>query len=204
MPLSSQMSDLDLLGVLVGTQTAENLLQENQGSLYQLFSLAAVDHLVCESAPEDGWNRVRRLLDVSRELVTRGFAESLRHRDALSSPGAVRSHLITSLSHLPHEVFFVLFLDAQNRLIASRECFRGTLTQTSVYPREVVKIALEYNACAVILCHNHPSGTMEPSQADRWLTDQLKAALALVDVKVLDHFIVAGNQTLSMAERGLI
>jgi DNA repair protein RadC len=204
MPLSSQMSDLDLLGVLVGAQTAENLLQENQGSLYQLFSLAAVDHRVCESAPEDGWNRVRRILDVSRELVTRGFAESLRHRDALSSPGAVRSHLVTSLSHLPHEAFFILFLDAQNQLIASRECFRGTLTQTSVYPREVVKIALEYNACGVIFCHNHPSGTLEPSQADRWLTDQLKAALALVDVKVLDHFIVAGNQTLSMAERGLI
>lgn len=204
MPLSSQMSDLDLLGVLVGTQTAENLLQENQGSLYQLFSLSAVDHRVCEAAAEDGWNRVRRILDVSRELVTRGFAESLRHRDALSSPGAVRSHLITSLSHLPHEAFFVLFLDAQNQLIASRECFRGTLTQTSVYPREVVKIALEYNACGVIFCHNHPSGTLEPSQADRWLTDQLKAALALVDVKVLDHFIVAGNQTLSMAERGLI
>lgn len=204
MPLSSQMSDLDLLGVLVGTQTAENLLQENQGSLYQLFSLSAVDHRVCEAAAEDGWNRVRRILDVSRELVTRGFAESLRHRDALSSPGAVRSHLVTSLSHLPHESFFVLFLDAQNQLIASRECFRGTLTQTSVYPREVVKIALEYNACGVIFCHNHPSGTLEPSQADRWLTDQLKAALALVDVKVLDHFIVAGNQTLSMAERGLI
>jgi len=204
MPLSSQMSDLDLLGVLVGAQAAENLLQENQGSLYQLFSLSAVDHRVCDSAAEDGWSRVRRILDVSRELVTRGFAESLRHRDALSSPAAVRSHLITSLSHLPHEAFIVLFLDAQNRLIASRECFRGTLTQTSVYPREVIKIALEYNACAVILCHNHPSGTMEPSHADRWLTDQLKAALALVDVKVLDHFIVAGNQTLSMAERGLI
>ncbi len=204
MPLSSQMSDLDLLGVLVGAQAAENLLQENQGSLYQLFSLSAVDHRVCDSAAEDGWSRVRRILDVSRELVTRGFAEALRHRDALSSPGAVRSHLVTSLSHLPHEAFFILFLDAQNQLIASRECFRGTLTQTSVYPREVVKIALEYNACGVIFCHNHPSGTLEPSQADRWLTDQLKAALALVDVKVLDHFIVAGNQTLSMAERGLI
>ena len=204
MPLSSQMSDLDLLGVLVGTQAAENLLQENQGSLYQLFSLAAVDHLVCESAPEDGWNRVRRLLDVSRELVTRGFAESLRHRDALSSPGAVRSHLITSLSHLPHEAFVVLFLDAQNRLIASRECFRGTLTQTSVYPREVVKIALEYNACAVILCHNHPSGVAEPSFQDQALTRSLSEALALVDVKVLDHFIVAGATALSFAERGLL
>lgn len=204
MPLASKMSDLELLSALVGANTADNLLQENQGSLYRLFTFSSVDHQVTEALPMDGWSRARQLLDVSRELVTRGFAEALHHRDALSSPGAVRSHLITSLSHLPHEVFFVLFLDAQNQLIASRECFRGTLTQTSVYPREIVKIALEYNACGVIFCHNHPSGTLEPSQADRWLTDQLKAALALVDVKVLDHFIVAGNQTLSMAERGLI
>lgn len=98
----------------------------------------------------------------------------------------------------------VLFLDAQNRLIASRECFRGTLTQTSVYPREIVKVSLEYNAAGVIFSHNHPSGVAEPSQADRWLTEQLRQALALVDIKVIDHFIIAGRETLSMAERGLI
>ena len=204
MPLSTQMSDLDLLGVLVGANAAENLLQENQGSLYQLFSLSAVDHRVCESVPADGWGRVRQILDASRELVARGFAEYLRFQDTLSSPAAVRSLLLTSLSHLRYEAFIVLFLDAQNRLISSRECFRGTLTQTSVYPREVVKFALEYNASAAILAHNHPSGVPEPSQADRWLTDQLRQALALVDVRVVDHFIVAGDQTLSMAERGMI
>jgi DNA repair protein RadC len=144
------------------------------------------------------------MLDASRELVARGFAEVLRFRDALSSPAAVRSLLITSLSHLQYEAFVVLFLDPNHRLITTRECFRGTLNQTAVHPREVVKLALGYNASAVIFAHNHPSGALEPSQADRWLTDQLKAALALVDVRVLDHFIVAGNQTLSMAEKGLI
>ena len=97
-----------------------------------------------------------------------------------------------------------LFLDAQNRVITPEELFRGTLTQTSVYPREVVKRSLVHNAAAVIFCHNHPSGVAEPSQADRWLTEQLKAALALVDVKVLDHFIVAGNGVVSFAERGLL
>ncbi|MBK6744185.1 MAG: DNA repair protein RadC [Hydrogenophilales bacterium] len=204
MPLSTRMSDLDLLGALVGPHTAENLLTENGGSLYQLFGLSAVDHRVSESVPMDGWSRARYLLDVARELVARGFNEALRGKDALTSPDAVRSYLVMSLSHLPHEVFMVLFLDAQNRLIAARECFRGTLTQTSVYPREVVKIALEYNASSVVLCHNHPSGAAEPSQADRWLTDQLRQALALVDIKVLDHFIVACNRTLSFAERGLI
>lgn len=204
MPLTTHMSNLDLLAVLVGANTAENLLQENQGSLFQLFNLSAVDHRVCESTPTDGWSRARLVLDASRELVARGFAEGLGIKDVLSSPEAVRSHLITSLSHLQYEAFIVLFLDSQNCLITSRECFRGTLTQTSVYPREVVKLALGYNASAVVFAHNHPSGVPEPSQADRWLTDQLKAALTLVDVRVLDHFIIAGNQTLSMAKRGLL
>ncbi len=95
-----------------------------------------------------------------------------------------------------------VFLDAQNRVVRSEELFRGTLTQTSVYPREVVKRALAHNAAGVILAHNHPSGVPEASQSDRWLTDQLRQALALVDVKVLDHFIVAGNQSISFAERG--
>lgn len=204
MPLTTHMSNLDLLAILVGANTAENLLQENQGSLYQLFYLSAVDHRVCESAPIDGWSRARLVLDASRELVARGFAEGLGVKDVMSSPEVVRSHLITSLSHLQYEAFIVLFLDSQNRLITSRECFRGTVTQTSVYPREVVKLALGYNASAVIFAHNHPSGVPEPSQADRWLTDQLKAALNLVDVRVFDHFIVAKNQTLSMAERHLL
>lgn len=204
MPLASHMSNQDLLSVLVGANTAENLLQENQGSLNRLFRLSAVDHRVCEAAPSDGWARTRQVLDAARELVSRGFAEDLEQLDVLSSPATVRSHLTTTLAHLQYEAFLVLFLDAQNRLIVSRECFRGTLKQTSVHPREIVKLALEYNASGVVLAHNHPSGLAEPSQADRWITDQLRAALNLVDVRVLDHFIIAGSQTFSMAERGMI
>ena len=106
---------------------------------------------------------------------------------------------------MPHEVFYALWLDAQNRLIAGEELFRGSLTQTSVYPREVVKRALWHNAAAVVLAHNHPSGVAEPSSADEHLTRELRQALALVDVRVLDHFIVAGaKQPLSFAERGLL
>lgn len=140
------------------------------------------------------------------ELARRGLHEELRSRPALSSPGAVRDWLRLSLAQLPHEVFLVLWLDAQNRLIASEELFRGTLTQTSVYPREVVKQALLRNAAAAILAHNHPSGVAEPSAADELLTRNLKQALALVDVRVIDHFIVAAGNTppLSFAERGLL
>lgn len=121
---------------------------------------------------------------------------------ALSSPAAVRDYLALSIGDREREVFIAIFLDAQNRVIEAEELFRGTLTQTSVYPREVVKRALALNAASVIFAHNHPSGVAEPSQADHWLTDQLKAALALVDVRTLDHFVVAGRQTLSFAERG--
>jgi len=205
MPVVTQMSNLDLLSHMVGENIAYNLLHENQGSLYQLFCQSAcVDHRVCEDTPPCAWDQVRLRLDVARELVRRGLEEGLRQRDALASPQAVREYLQATLSPLGHEAFVVLFLDAQNRLIAARECFRGTLRQTSVYPREIVKISLEYNAAGVIFAHNHPSGVAEPSQADRWLTDQLRQALALVDVKVIDHFIVAGRETLSFAERGLI
>jgi DNA repair protein RadC len=136
------------------------------------------------------------------EMSRRALGEDMRAGDALNSPKAVRDWLRLKLSGLGHEVFVAVFLDAQNRVIESEELFRGTLTQTSVYPREIVKRALAHNAAGVILAHNHPSGVAEPSQADRWLTDQLKSALGLVDVKVLDHFIVAGGSGLSFAERG--
>jgi DNA repair protein RadC len=128
----------------------------------------------------------------------------LRAGDALRSPGAVRDFLRLTLIGRDHEVFVVVLLDAQNRVLACEELFRGTLTQTNVYPREVVKCALARNAAAVILAHNHPSGIAEPSHADEVLTQSLKQALALVDIRVLDHFIVAGNAALSFAERGLI
>lgn len=139
------------------------------------------------------------------ELARRGLREELRSRPALSSPGAVRDWLRLALAPLQHEVFLALWLDAQNRLIADEELFRGSLTQTSVYPREVVKRAMARNAAAVILAHNHPSGVAEPSAADEHLTHSLKQALALVDVRVVDHFIVAGTaMPLSFAERGLL
>jgi DNA repair protein RadC len=131
--------------------------------------------------------------------------EELRQGTALGAPGAVRDWLRLRLATLRHEVFVALWLDAQNRLIADEELFTGTLTQTSVYPREVVKRALAHNAAAVIFAHNHPSGRAEPSQADELLTRTLKQALALVDVKLLDHFIVAGNaMPVSLAERGFL
>jgi len=138
------------------------------------------------------------------EMVKRALSEQIVERDAMCSPHAVREFLQLSLSARPNEVFVALFLDAQNRLIASEELFQGTLTQTSVYPREVVKAALRYNAAAVIFAHNHPSGVAEPSRADELLTQSLKQALSLVEIKTLDHFIVAGSRTVSFAERGLL
>jgi DNA repair protein RadC len=127
-----------------------------------------------------------------------------RVADSLTSPAAVRNYLRLKLADRQHEVFVCVFLDAQNRALAIEELFRGTLTQTSVYPREVVKEALAKNAAAVILCHNHPSGVAEPSIQDQALTRTLTEALALVDVKVLDHFVIAGPSLLSFAERGLM
>jgi DNA repair protein RadC len=138
------------------------------------------------------------------ELARRALAQQLKAREVFSSPGAVKQYLQLHLAGKEHEVFAVLFLDAQNRLIAMEELFRGTLTQTSVYPREVVLHALQHQAAAVVLAHNHPSGTVQPSRADEALTQTLKAALALVDVRVLDHVIVAPGDALSMAEKGLV
>ena len=126
-----------------------------------------------------------------------------QHGEAMNSPNTVKNYLRMKLAGLEHEVFCVLFLDSQNRVIGFEEMFRGTLTQASVYPREIVKASLANNATSVILAHNHPSGEAEPSRADIALTDVLKNALALIDVKVLDHFIVADN-VMSFAERGLI
>lgn len=128
----------------------------------------------------------------------------VREADALLSPAAVRDYLRLRLAGRRHEVFVVVFLNAQHRVIAIEEMFRGTLTQTSVYPREVVVAALAHNAADVIFCHNHPSGVAEPSAADRALTHTLRQALALVDVRVLDHLVVAGAGYVSFAERGLI
>ena len=141
------------------------------------------------------------------EVVQRALAYlacEVRDADTLATPDAVRDYLRLLLGDRPHEVFAVVFLDAQHRVIDTLEMFRGTLTQTSVYPREVVIEALARNAAAVILAHNHPSGHAEPSRADVALTQTLKSALALVDVGVLDHFIVTRSAVVSLAERGLV
>jgi DNA repair protein RadC len=144
-------------------------------------------------------------LRCARELFTRALTEQLHEQGPiLDSPQSVRLFLQLKLSAEPAECFWVLFLDSQHRLIEAREMFRGTLTQTSVYPREIVRAALEVHAAAVVLAHNHPSGCTQPSRADEALTSNLKAALALVDVRVLDHFIVGEGGAASMAEKGLI
>lgn len=145
--------------------------------------------------PDDDAVIARAVAILERRMLAAG--------SALTSPGAVKDYLRLSLQR-EHEVFACIWLDAQHHVIKAEELFRGTLTQTSVYPREVVKAALASNAAAVIFAHNHPSGVAQPSQADELLTRNLKDALALVDVKVLDHFIVAGSQALSFAERGLL
>lgn len=126
------------------------------------------------------------------------------HTTVLGSPEAVRDYLRLRLASRDCEVFIVLFLNSQNSLIACEEMFRGTLAQTSVYPREVVKAALRHNAAGVIFAHNHPSGVAEPSRADELLTQSLKQALSLVDIRALDHFVVAGTTVVSFAERGLL
>lgn len=200
------LSDAELLAIFlrvgVAGMSAVDLarrLLERFGSLNALFAATQAE---VAAVPGLGPAKYAQLQAVF-ELVRRALAEELRGRDALTSPTAVRDYLRLQLGGLEREVFWALWLDAQHRLMASDALFSGTLTQTSVYPREVVKCALARNAAAVIFAHNHPSGVAEPSAADRLLTDELRKALVLVDVKVLDHFVVAGMQApLSFAERG--
>jgi len=141
---------------------------------------------------------------VARELVERWLAEAIRGKEVFPSPDAVKHYLQLAFAGQSYESFVVLYLDAQNRLIEAEELFRGSLTQTAVYPREIVKRALHWNAAAVMFAHNHPSGVSEPSRADEHLTQCLKTALALIDVRVLDHFVVGGSSVTSFAERGLL
>lgn len=188
-----------LLALLLGEEAATRLAGR---SLIDVFALHAGRTLLNEVHAGYG---PERKLEACKELMVRALAETMRLGDCLSDPATIRDYLRLIAAGLPHEVFMVLLLDAQNRLIDCVEMFRGTLTQTSVYPREVVKLALERNAAAVVFAHNHPSGVPEPSSADEALTRSLKSALALVDVRVLDHFIVAGTATpVSFAERGLL
>ncbi len=163
-------------------------------------SAVAADALLVRDV--DGHYRPARAEEVLSQ-ARRVLSQRVRRGATMSSPQAVRDHLRLEIGALEHEVFSVLFLDAQHRIIVLKQMFRGTVTQTSVYPREVVKEALAQNAAAVILAHNHPSGAPEPSRADEYLTQTLKTALALVDVRVLDHLVVGGGDVVSFAERGL-
>jgi DNA repair protein RadC len=203
----ASLTDAELLAVILRTGTAgRSALDLGREALARFGGLSGL-----LAAPADRLIALEGLgpaksaqLQAVLELARRSLREEVQHATALSSPDKVRAYLRLTLSSRPHEVFMALFLDAQNRLLVADELFRGTLTQTSVYPREVVKRALAVNAGAVIFAHNHPSGVAEPSRSDELLTTSLKQALALVDVRVLDHLIVAGGNVLSFAERGLL
>jgi len=205
---AASLSDAELLAIFlrvgVRGKSAVDLAREligHFGSLNRLFSATASEF---SSIPGMGAAKYAQLQAVL-EMAKRALGETMKERCAFSSPAVVRDYLRLHLSALPYEVFFALWLDSQHRLLAAEELFRGTLSQTSVYPREVVKRALAHNAAAVVFAHNHPSGVAEPSAADETLTRNLKQSLALVDVRVLDHFVVAGvSPPLSFAERGLL
>ena len=204
---AAALSDAELLALLLRTGTAgRGVLQMAQELLDRFGGIAGLLH-----ASADDLKRIKGLGPAKRaelvavlELARRALAQQLREREVFDSPDTVKHYLQLHLAAKGHEVFAVLFLDAQNRLLALEELFRGTLTQTSVYPREVVLRALHHQAAAVVLAHNHPSGSVQPSRADEALTQTLKTTLALVDVRVLDHVIVAPGQALSMAEKGLV
>lgn len=202
------LTDAELLALLLRTgvrgcnvlDLAQELLDRFRG-LAGLFKASLAE---LQTVKGLGGDAKRVQLAAVMELSRRALSERLQEREAFQSPHAVSQFLQIHLAHHPHEVFAVMFLDAQHRLLRFEEMFRGTLTQASVYPREVVKAALDLGASAVVLSHNHPSGSVEPSRADERLTQALKHALQLIDVRVLDHIIVSPGQSCSMAERGLL
>jgi len=201
------LSDAELLAIFLRTgivgKSAVDLARElltRFGNLTQLVAASEADFCETKGMGQAKFVQLQAVLEMSR----RALKEEIQREDALNSPRAVRDYLQLLLGGRQQEIFLVIFLDSQHRVIASEELFHGTLNQTSVYPREVVKRALAHNAAAVILAHNHPSGVAQPSQSDHMLTDTLKQALSVVDVRILDHFIVAVGQTMSFAEKGLL
>jgi DNA repair protein RadC len=204
---ASALSDAELVALFLGTgirgKSALDLARELLARFGRISRLLSAAKGELDQVPGVGAAKYAQIAAVM-ELARRALAEEMKARDSLTSPAAVRGYLRLQMQDLGHEAFYCVFLDAQNRVIAAEELFRGTLTQTSVYPREVVKHSLRHNAAAVILAHNHPSGVAEPSVQDQALTRTLAEALALVDIKVLDHFIVAPGACLSFAERGLL
>jgi DNA repair protein RadC len=204
---AAALSDAELIALFLGTgmrgKSALDVARDLLARFGRVSRVLSAKKGELDEVPGVGAARCAQIAAVT-ELARRALSEEMRARDSLTSPAAVRGYLRLHMQDLGHECFYVVFLDAQNRVIAAEQLFRGTLTQTSVYPREIVKHALARNAAAVILAHNHPSGVAEPSIQDQALTRTLVEALALVDVKVLDHFIVAPGACLSFAERGLI
>jgi DNA repair protein RadC len=205
---ASALADAELLALLLRTGVAgKNVLQLAQQLLERFGGLSGLLHTGAEdlkAVKGMGGSAKRSELIAVLELARRAMGEKLKERTVFDSPGAVKQYLQLHIGSCSYEVFAVVFLDVQHRMIALEEMFRGTLTQTSVYPREVVTRAIHHQAAAVVLAHNHPSGNIEPSRADESLTQTLRAALALVDVRVLDHIIVSPGQSFSMAERGLL
>jgi DNA repair protein RadC len=200
------LSDVELLAILLRTGMAGKNVFQLSEELLGSDGIAGLLQATVQSlqlVKGLGPAKQAELLAVF-ELSRRALSQRLKEREVFHTPGAVKQYLQLQLAHKNHEVFAVLFLDSQNRMLALEELFRGTLSQTSVYPREVVMRALHHQAAAVVLSHNHPSGSVQPSRADEHLTQTLKASLALVDVRVLDHIIVSQGQTLSMAEQGLM
>lgn len=200
------LSDVELLAILLRTGMAGKNVFQLSEELLASDGIAGLLNATVQSlklVKGLGPAKQAELLAVF-EMARRALSQRLKEREAFHTPGAVKQYLQLQLAHKNHEVFAVLFLDNQNRMLAMEELFRGTLSQTSVYPREVVMRALHHQAAAVVLSHNHPSGSVQPSRADEHLTQTLKASLALVDVRVLDHIIVGQGQALSMAEQGLM
>ena len=201
------LSDAELLALLLRTGLpGKNALQMGQELLNTFGGVAGLLHTGPEALKSiKGLGPAKRAEIVAvLELARRALAEDLKEKTVFSTPQAIRDYLQLQLGSRPYEVFAVLFLDAQHRLIALEELFRGTLAQTSVYPREIVVRALALNSASVVLAHNHPSGSAQPSRADEAITKTLKAALGLIDVQVLDHFVVTSSRATSMAEMGLL
>lgn len=204
---SRLLSDAELLAIFLRTgrrgHSAVDVARELLTEFGSLNALCAADRERVCAVPGLGAAKFAQL-QAGLELARRALKDQLSERDALGSPREVRDYLRMTLQHLEYEAFLGIFLDTRNRVIASEELARGSLLSASVYTREVVKRALAHNAAAIIFAHNHPTGIAEPSAADRSLTAALTQALALVDVKVLDHFIVAGDAIIGFKERGLL
>lgn len=201
------LTDAELLAIFLRTgisgmnaiELADSLLEKNH-SLHNLFNASLVDFTSIKGLGKAKYVQLQAVLELSkRYLKEQCYRETVFH-----TPNAVTDYLVMQLRGLDQEVFLVLYLDSQNRLITDEILFKGTINCASIYPREVIKAALKHRAASVIFAHNHPSGVAEPSQADKLMTQKLQKALALVDIQVLDHLIVAADQCVSFAQKGLI